>query len=118
MNNPLMVKWIAALRSGKYKQGRGRLRDGDAYCCLGVLCDISGMGEWVEDASGSTTSFRTITGESLGASVPYMLAERAGFGREFGKLPHELMKMNDNWHESFDEIANFLESTFITKEDQ
>lgn len=34
-------KWIAALRSGKYKQGRGQLRSlNNNYCCLGVLCDV------------------------------------------------------------------------------
>lgn len=32
--------WIDALRSGKYKQGSGQLRDGDEYCCLGVLCEV------------------------------------------------------------------------------
>lgn len=33
--------WIAALRSGEYKQGREMLSDGDSYCCLGVLCEIA-----------------------------------------------------------------------------
>lgn len=38
---------IAALRSGDYKQIRKRLHDGeDGYCCLGVACDVSGLGEW------------------------------------------------------------------------
>lgn len=44
----LKEKWVAALRSGKYKQGELRLRhksdrDGepDRFCCLGVLCDVS-----------------------------------------------------------------------------
>lgn len=33
--------WIESLRSGKYKQGYGLLRDiNDNYCCLGVACDI------------------------------------------------------------------------------
>lgn len=33
--------WIKALKSGKYKQGRGTLRtDCDEFCCLGVLCDL------------------------------------------------------------------------------
>lgn len=32
--------WVRALRSGKYEQGRGLLRDGDTFCCLGVLCDL------------------------------------------------------------------------------
>lgn len=33
--------WLEALRSGKYKQGRGVLNDGDTHCCLGVLCEIA-----------------------------------------------------------------------------
>lgn len=33
-------KWVAALRSGEYSQGRGRLRKGDTFCCLGVACDL------------------------------------------------------------------------------
>lgn len=34
----IKAKWLEALRSGKYKQGTGRLfRPGDTYCCLGVL---------------------------------------------------------------------------------
>jgi hypothetical protein len=35
-------KWVAALRSGKFKQGHNTLyssRD-DAYCCLGVACKV------------------------------------------------------------------------------
>jgi len=44
MNKDIKAKWLAALRSGKYKQGKGELIeeliDGPAHCCLGVLCDI------------------------------------------------------------------------------
>lgn len=32
--------WVEALRSGEYKQGKRALRTGDAYCCLGVACDL------------------------------------------------------------------------------
>ena len=33
--------WVAALRSGKYEQGRRTLRSiENKYCCLGVLCDL------------------------------------------------------------------------------
>lgn len=33
-------KWIEALRSGRYKQGKGHLRTKDEYCCLGVACEL------------------------------------------------------------------------------
>lgn len=35
-------RWVKALRSGRYKQGRGALRrkESDAHCCLGVACRV------------------------------------------------------------------------------
>jgi len=40
-------KWIAALRSGEYKQGSSALviieKDIPKYCCLGVACSIQGV---------------------------------------------------------------------------
>lgn len=46
MNAAIKRRWVKALRSGKYKQGRGLLKQGDEFCCLGVLCDLhsSAMG--------------------------------------------------------------------------
>jgi hypothetical protein len=42
-------KLVTALRSGKYKQGRGLLRsDDNKFCCQGVACDIFPAGEWVK----------------------------------------------------------------------
>lgn len=40
MNPEIKAKWIAALRSGDYKQGRNQLRKQDSFCCLGVLCNL------------------------------------------------------------------------------
>lgn len=34
------IALAVALESGKYKQGGGRLRDGDGFCCIGVACDL------------------------------------------------------------------------------
>lgn len=34
-----MRKFIAALESGLYEQGMGRLRNGNRFCCLGVACE-------------------------------------------------------------------------------
>lgn len=33
--------WIAALRSGEYKQGASRLSMSGKFCCLGVLCETA-----------------------------------------------------------------------------
>lgn len=42
MNPEVKAKWLAALRSGKYAQGAGKLRTvNNEYCCLGVLCDVA-----------------------------------------------------------------------------
>jgi hypothetical protein len=33
-------RWVEALESGRYKQGKGFLEFEGSYCCLGVLCDL------------------------------------------------------------------------------
>lgn len=48
MTPELKAKWVAALRSGEYKQGQARMKrihedDTASYCCLGVLCEITGQ---------------------------------------------------------------------------
>src|SRR3990167_8465561 len=50
INKARVRRLVTALRSGKYKRGKGQLRDDDKFCCLGVACDISGVGEWQGDA--------------------------------------------------------------------
>jgi hypothetical protein len=44
MKAELKRKWIEALRSGKYAQGEGMLKNSETgeMCCLGVLCEIQG----------------------------------------------------------------------------
>ena len=74
------AQWVAALRSGNYKQikrqlrGKGDLQE-DRYCCLGVLCEISGLVTWTEDVDG--LSFLANTKESLEGRI--------------GTLPNEVM---------------------------
>ena len=40
MNQEYKALWLAGLRSGRYEQGRGRLREGSKFCCLGVCEDV------------------------------------------------------------------------------
>lgn len=41
MDPNLKTKWVAALRSGEYEQGRSYLNRDGKYCCLGVLCELA-----------------------------------------------------------------------------
>jgi hypothetical protein len=44
LNKEALTEWRDALL--KYPQTNGRLRKADGFCCLGVACDVSGLGEW------------------------------------------------------------------------
>ncbi len=61
MNQVVKEKWINALTSGKYKQGKGCLRDNqDSFCCLGVLTDLAakeGIVEWTKNPNVSNGLF-------------------------------------------------------------
>lgn len=46
MKKSIATRWVKALRSGKYTQGKTALKDGDDFCCLGVLCDIYDKSGW------------------------------------------------------------------------
>lgn len=54
MNKNIKKRWVAALRSGDYQQGRFYLqtidKHGSRFCCLGVLCDLAEQDGVVEQA--------------------------------------------------------------------
>lgn len=43
VNQAIKQKWVKALVSGKYRQGRLYLYDRNTYCCLGVLGAVCGI---------------------------------------------------------------------------
>lgn len=116
MDKELKAKWLAALRGGKYKQGKGFLRTGDdCFCCLGVLCDLVHPEGW-----GETKKMTACVGtKSIEApavrfnwsedydfhSLPWHLRDEINMpGEEVG----EVMQMNDNG-KTFSQIADYIE---------
>lgn len=97
-------RWVAALRSGDWKQGMGRLKNGDKYCCLGVLHEVSG-GEWRHDLGGRV--------------VPCYQAHESSYILPDSVLrpgvQTDLAKMNDTMGLSFEEIADKIPSLNIPK---
>lgn len=97
--------WIAALRSGKYKQGRFRLftRCDDTYCCLGVLTALAAQ-EGVASAEKYLEN---------GVCLPHSVADWVGLcstNGEFEKGHMSLIERNDNEGKTFAEIADIIES--------
>lgn len=97
----LKKKWLEALRGGQFKQGNGRLRSGDKYCCLGVLCEISKTGGWEEE--------HWVDGNSASKTMPpgYII-EQVGIEHEQALF---LAGMNDSGN-SFRTIADRIEEMF------
>jgi hypothetical protein len=101
-------KWVAALRSGEFPQGKGKLLENGTYCCLGVGGKICGAtDEMLADAGGflfRNRSGRKYFSEEVDAAIPDGLRE----GQGFNLLTDRLYKMNDNGA-SFPEIADWIE---------
>lgn len=104
MESELKEKWVNALRSGEYKQGRNRLVDyGNNFCCLGVLCEVAG--------------FKRVDVSYINPN-PEDEYDRLNTSLDTGALSFVdikddeqeiLVTMNDNDGKNFDEIADWVE---------
>lgn len=113
-----LVKWIAALRSGNYKQGTGRLYEivCKTYCCLGVACDIA-----IKEGVNVRRNFKNgrIYGGLLDNWVYQFVPNVAPrFGEYTIKVIHNgretsLSHLNDNDGLSFSEIADLIEQQLL-----
>lgn len=103
-------KWVEALRSGKYKQCKNKLRKTDLevirHCCLGVACDISGLGKWA-----SNNSF-TITGDLDWVTnyPPVSVTRWLGLSDAYGSYINSNLAAQNDKGLTFKEIADIIES--------
>lgn len=108
MKASVKAKWIRALRSRKYKQGFGQMRDkNDNFCALGVLCNIHAQ-EHPEIAKEQKDK-TTYAGKS--GSLPLIVQKWAGLdnGSVYVRPGYSIASLNDNRKLSFREIAAILE---------
>ena len=109
INKELAKKWVAALRSGEYKQTGNVLRNLDGFCCLGVLCDILDSGKW--NNNKRFIFFDELDDNKLyesGTEIPNTI-----WYNMFGNTSSQnlLIDMNDLGASSFYEIADYVETT-------
>jgi hypothetical protein len=110
MKKPYREQWLTALRSGEYKQGRGRLRKSDdSYCCLGVLCDISGKGTWIKNPDREHYTFDLGHHHRLSTFLSKEIEDAVGLTSTDTNL---LIKLNDSEGASFEQIAEYIEEHF------
>lgn len=133
MKQNIMKKWVKALRSGKYKQGAGTLkqynRKGQAeHCCLGVLCEL--YNQDMKKNKKKTLPEKIYNNDrdfSHGYSrfgghkedLPKMVKEWSGIHDGIGTFTdnysqlhnHSLVDLNDNG-ETFKTIANIIENNW------
>lgn len=111
----VVKKWLAALRSGSYRQGRGKLRRGDEFCCLGVLCDLAVQCNVILESVKSQVLFGVHSYDGATAVLPKRVADWAGLSTVDGVFTNDngqitsLTGLNDNG-ESFATIADVIAS--------
>jgi hypothetical protein len=116
MDKELKAKWVAALRSGDYKQGhttlRAKVKDApDRFCCLGVLCDVAEPEGWTAHYSGAPEAE---TGEYAWPEHTYGTTELYEDALDECLLTEnqqsKLIQLNDVFKETFDKIADHIEA--------
>jgi hypothetical protein len=132
MKPEIKQRWVAALRSGKYKQGRKQLRfmDDNSFCCLGVLTDLAvqdGVCRWGARFSppsdtpqaGNDTAPPIFTNGALDMDVQKWSGCRTAspwLGSKNPLQPPErnLIVLNDHLEYTFEQIADLIEAdTYI-----
>lgn len=121
--------WIRALESGKFEQAKWTLRQGNAFCCLGVACHVIDPKGWTLDIGSTAYSFRPSNAQLNVEPVKDHLIPwiRKFYGNEVGPLgfhvggrfpdgkgntvdmnAYALAGVNDSLGASFQEIAEIL----------
>ncbi|CAB4140973.1 hypothetical protein UFOVP401_47 [uncultured Caudovirales phage] len=125
MNREIKKRWVAALRSGKYRQGSGHLRKDGCYCALGVLCDLFVQDREHEGVSWDTTfdEYYFVRYEKDQATYYYEFLnpavmkwagvrhENPAFWMESAEEYFTVSDLNDDQTLSFEEIATIIEES-------
>ena len=106
MNPEMKELWVKALRSRKFKKGQGRLKTRDGhYCCLGVLCHVTGETDYESD-NWLPSWLR------LKAKIPHDIEELLGRAND-GDLTlsegKDFRNYTDGEGASFKSIADYIE---------
>lgn len=97
----LKAKWLTALRSGKYKQGKQALSLGGKFCCLGVLKDVGK----IPTSSTQALACNLAVNPDTAVVLPFATQKA-------------LWTMNDRDGFNFSEIAAYIEANVPAVDEQ
>lgn len=124
MDPSIKQRWVSALRSGSYHQGRNFLRRENDYCCLGVLCDLHAQSysqDWTLYGQLTTTQDSTplqvFEYDGFDSVLPEQVVEWSGLDAQDPIVAHDegltsITKLNDLKGLSFEQIADLIEEQF------
>lgn len=119
MNPEVKAKWVAALRSGRFKQGREALRDcEDNFCCLGVLCEIAAEEHITARSQSHPNDAYRYGVEGSHRSLfflPFEVIRWSGLGAvnptvQYNGETKSLIDLNDGLALPFPQIADLIEA--------
>lgn len=122
-NKKRVQLWVDALRSGKYKQARGRLEtSGGEYCCLGVACDVA-IANGI-DIDRQVSKYGAVRYGETTSVLPRKVAAWFGFEEsspavtvnEDFSAEVTCVFLNDDLHYNFNQIADAVSRDYL-KED-
>ena len=107
--------WVAALRSGNYKQTTHYLHNNEGYCCLGVAAELAGI-PYEVDENGVYTYSEVLEYEDVVKRTTVLNNDgmkyyglRESNGRSFNNHKETLADYNDSGM-PFNDIADIIES--------
>ena len=109
MNQDIKQRWVDALRSGEYQQGRGCLHDSknNSFCCLGVLTDLyikEHDKEWHKPGRCTELTF-----ERNGGALPPSVITWAGLSNRNPCVGGDRIAGHNDGGMPFDELAQLIE---------
>lgn len=128
MKKEIAKKWVKALRSGKYKQGKGYLKQFNSknevrHCCLGVLCELYNETMkknhkktlYIEEMEGNASGTSFVRFDLVDGGLPKTVRKWAGIINPLGEFVIDdersecLADLNDRG-KKFSTIADIIEN--------
>ena len=109
--NEFFKKWIAALRSGKYKQGYAYLHRNGRFCAIGVACDLMADKLLLDTTRRGATSYNGLENGPPPAVVRELGLQSLAFQRYYtvdGLSIINIVQANDLGL-TFEQIADLAE---------